>query len=110
MTRFGDYDDPDDPGADLTAGSERYLAAVRGALGLPDHAAEREAKRDTAYLRMVQRPGLRPRTFGQQMEMGESTRERAARLRQPTTPRTAMAVGWDDGCTLPGELVGLTYG
>jgi hypothetical protein len=97
------------PGADLTAGSQRTVEALRGALGLPDAAAARQEKRDRAFERLVQRPPQRYRTFGEQMDHGESTRERAERHRASVTPRTATAVGWDDGCHLPGELTGLSY-
>jgi hypothetical protein len=83
LTRFGHYDDPDDSGQEMTACSERYLAAMRGAMGLPDQAAERQDGRDRAFDRLVQRPPQRYRTISEAMDHGESTRERAARYRQP---------------------------
>ena len=107
MTRFGDYDVPDDPGADLTAGSERYMAALRGAMGLPDHGAERQERRDRAFDRLVNRPPMRPRTIGEAMDASETTRERREQYRQPVGTGL-VTTGWDDGLTLPGELTGLS--
>lgn len=109
VTRFGDYDG-DDPGQELTDASQRTLAWMRAGLGLPDQAADRQERQDRALDRLVQRPATRYRTYGEQLEQGESTAERAERYRQPVTSGTATAVGWDDGCRLPGELTSLTYG
>jgi hypothetical protein len=93
----------------VSAGSQLDVRALAAAIGLGDHRAAREEARDRAFDRLVQRPPQRYRTYREQMEHGESTRERAERYRVPVTPRTATAVGWGDGCHLPGELTRLSY-
>ena len=85
-------------------GGARALAAQ---LGLGDHRAAREESRRRAFDHLVQRPPQRFRTYGEQLEHGETTRERSARHRVPYGSGL-VATGWTDGVTLPGELIGLT--
>lgn len=115
VNRFGDYEGGD-PGDELSGASQAAVAALRGALGLPDYEADRQAKREVAYDRLVHRPPQRFRTLGEAMDYGaETTRERAERMKEPVAADFSNGggdgyarIGWDDGCRLPGELTGLT--
>jgi hypothetical protein len=106
VTRFGDYDDPADPGYELSEASQLTMAALRDAMGLPDHAAAREQARDAAFDRLVQRPAQRHRTHGEALDYGEGTRERAGRYRMPVTAGSLAQVEGTE--PLFGSLPGYT--
>ncbi len=96
---------------ELAAPQRDFDGGVRGlaaAMGLGDHRAARDEARQRGFDRMVQRPATRYRTIGEAMDHGESTRERAERLRQPMGTTGVVTSGWDDGLSLPGELTGMS--
>ena len=90
QARYGDLDDPDDGGQDITA--PRGLAASLGLVSA-DPARERERARDRAnlqYAAALHRQGGRMHP-----DMAESTRERQARMHRPAVPVQVRAP--DDG-------------
>ena len=99
VPRYGNPDDEDDPGADISRQTRLAARDAATAMGIhvPNAANERTRYREAAEAATAQlalRNGMR----APHPDFGESSRERAARMRQTTRP-----VRYEEDL-MPGEL------
>jgi hypothetical protein len=86
VTRFGEPDDPDDPGADLSAATRQAARAAAAAMGIvpADASRERERYRQVAHDAQAR---VTLRTMGRRhADFGESPQDRAERMKTPGQP------------------------
>ena len=105
VPRYGNPDDEDDPGTDISRQTRAAAQQAARAMGItiPNAANERVRYREAAEAATAQlalRTGMRP----PHMDFGETSRERAARMRQTTRP-----VPFEEDL-MPGELPRYTAG
>jgi hypothetical protein len=121
VTRFGEYDDPGDPGQEMAVHSQDMVRALAAQMGLASPTADDARERGRQRLEQAGRPRAAYRSWGDAMDRDPEVRQRAEQIRRGDDIRlpsgglaefsnTYADGSYDDGARLPGELARYTLG